>query len=169
MGQRLIETAMGAVVLAVAALFLVFAWNTADLRPVEGYTLKAGFASVGGLAPGSDVRIGGVKVGSVTGQRIDPESYRAEIDFTVRSGLSLPADTEASVTSDGLLGGKYLRLVPGASKQRLAPGETLKKTRDALALEELLARAIFLLAEPPRTDPPSGVDGRGGTGKEGAQ
>ena len=152
MGHRLIETVMGAVVLAVAALFLVFAWNTADLRPVEGYVLKASFASVGGLAPGSDVRIGGVKVGSVTGQRIDPESYRAEIDFTVRNGLELPADTEASVTSDGLLGGKYLRLVPGASEQRLTPGSSLEKTRDALALEELLARAIFLLAEPPRGD-----------------
>ncbi len=164
MGQRLIETVMGAVVLAVAALFLVFAWNTADLRPVEGYTLKAGFASVGGLAPGSDVRIGGVRVGSVTGQRIDPESYRAKISFTVRTGLSLPADTEASVTSDGLLGGKYLRLVPGTAKRRLAPGDTLSRTRDALALEELLARAIFLLAEPPRE-----ADGGSGTGEEDAQ
>ena len=169
MGQRLIETVMGAVVLAVAVLFLVFAWNTADLRPVEGYTLKAGFASVGGLAPGSDVRIGGVKVGSVTGQWIDPESYRAEISFTVRAGLALPADTEASVTSDGLLGGKYLRLVPGVSERRLAPGDMLAKTRDALALEELLGRAIFLLAEPPRTDSPRGADGGGGTGKEDAQ
>ncbi len=160
MGQRPIETAMGAVVLAVAGLFLFFAWNAADLRPVEGYTLKASFASVGGLAPGSDVRIGGVRVGSVTGQRIDPATYRAEISFTVQAGLALPADTEATVTSDGLLGGKYLRLVPGSAKERLAPGATLARTRDALALEELLSRAIFLLGESPPT-------GDGGGTKEG--
>lgn len=151
MGQKLIETVMGAVVLAIAALFLIFAWNTADLRPVSGYSLKATFASVGALAPGSDVKIGGVKVGSVTGQTIDSNTYRAVVTFSIRSDLKLPADTQASVTSDGLLGGKYLRLAPGSSKKMLAEGATLTKTRDALALEELLARAIFLLTETPKT------------------
>ena len=150
MGQKLIETVMGAVVVAIAALFLIFAWNTADLRPVSGYTLKASFASVGALAPGSDVKIGGVKVGSITAQRIDPKSFRAVVTFTIRSGLKLPVDTRASVTSDGLLGGKYLRLTPGLAKQTLAQGAVLTKTRDALALEELLSRAIFLLTDPPR-------------------
>jgi len=158
MGQKLVETVMGAVVVGIAILFLVFAWNTADLRPVSGYTLKATFASVGALAPGSDVKIGGVKVGTVTGQRIDPETFRAEISFTIRTDLKLPDDTQASVTSDGLLGGKYLRLVPGTSKKKLAPGATLQKTRDALALEELLARAIFLLTESP--DRKSDGDGK---------
>ncbi|MCY4189895.1 MAG: outer membrane lipid asymmetry maintenance protein MlaD [Rhodospirillaceae bacterium] len=150
MGQKLIETVMGIVVLGVAILFFVFAWNTADLRPVSGYMLKASFASVGALAEGSDVKIGGVKVGTVTSQRIHPETFRAEISFTIRSELTLPEDTQASVTSDGLLGGKYLRLTPGVSKKKLAAGATLKKTRDALALEELLARAIFLLIDSSR-------------------
>lgn len=160
MGQKLVETVMGAVVLAIAALFLVFAWNTADLRPVSGYTLKASFASVGALNQGSDVKIGGVKVGSVTGQHIDPKTFRAVVAFTVRNNLKLPADTRATVTSDGLLGGKYLRLVPGTSNTMLAPGATLKNTRDALALEELLARAIFLLTETPSKKGEDAKDGR---------
>ena len=149
MGQKLIETVMGAVVVGIAALFLIFAWNTADLRPVSGYALKASFASVGALATGSDVKIGGVKVGSVTEQRIDPKTFRAVITFTIRGDLKLPVDTRASVTSDGLLGGKYLRLSPGVETKMLAKGAILTKTRDALALEELLARAIFLLTETP--------------------
>lgn len=152
MGQKLIETVMGAVVVAIAVLFLVFAWNTADLRPISGYPLQASFASVGALAPGSDVKIGGVKVGSVTKQSIDPKTYRAVITFTIRSDLQLPVDTRASVTSDGLLGGKYLRLTPGVDTKMLAKGAVLTKTRDALALEELLARAIFLLTETPDRD-----------------
>lgn len=149
-GRTLIETVMGTVVLAIAAVFLLFAYNSADLQPVRGHTFRATFASVGGLRPGSDVRIGGVKVGSVTGQHIDPKDYRAVITFTVRNGIRLPTDTLAAVTSDGLLGGKYLRLKIGHDKTMLKPGATLKRTRDALALEELLSRAIFLLTEEPK-------------------
>jgi phospholipid/cholesterol/gamma-HCH transport system substrate-binding protein len=59
----------------------------------------------------------------------------------------LPDDTVAAITSDGLLGGKYLRLEPGRGQTILAAGGTLKNTRDALSLEDMLGRAIFLLSE----------------------
>lgn len=147
MGNRLIESVMGAVVLGIAALFLIFAWTTADLRPVDGTPYRAQFNSVGALAPGNDVRIGGVKVGSVTAQTIDPKTYRAVVAFSVRADIRLPKDTEASVTSDGLLGAKYLRLKIGRSQEMLAADATLIRTRDALSLEDLLGRAIFLLTE----------------------
>lgn len=147
MGNRLVESVMGAVVLGIAALFLIFAWTTADLRTVKGDAYRARFNSVGALAPGNDVRIGGVKVGSVTSQAIDPKTYRAIVVFSVRSDIRLPDDTEASIASDGLLGGKYLRLKIGRSQKRLAADATLARTRDALSLEDLLGRAIFLLTE----------------------
>ncbi len=147
MGNRLVESVMGAVVLGIAALFLIFAWTTADLRTVKGDEYRARFNSVGALAPGNDVRIGGVKVGSVTNQSIDPKTYRAIVVFSVRSDIRLPDDTEASIASDGLLGGKYLRLKIGRSQKRLAADATLTRTRDALSLEDLLGRAIFLLTE----------------------
>ncbi|MCW5774425.1 MAG: outer membrane lipid asymmetry maintenance protein MlaD [Rhodospirillaceae bacterium] len=147
MSRRFAETAVGALVLAIAVWFLVFAYNSGDFRPVSGYSLTAKFSSVGGLAPGNDVRIGGVKVGSVLDQRIDPKDFRAVVVFSVRSDLKLPDDTVAAITSDGLLGGKYLRIEPGHGKSMLAAGAALKTTRDALSLEDLLGRAIFLLSE----------------------
>jgi len=147
MNRRFAETAVGAVVVAIAVWFLVFAYGSGDFRPVAGYALSAKFNSVGGLAPGNDVRIGGVKIGSVLDQRIDPADFRAVIVFTVRSDLKLPEDTVAAITSDGLLGGKYLRLEPGSAKATLAANATLKTTRDALSLEDMLGRAIFLLSE----------------------
>jgi phospholipid/cholesterol/gamma-HCH transport system substrate-binding protein len=146
MNRRFAETAVGAVVLVIAAWFLVFAYNSGELRPVTGYTLTAKFGGVGGLAPGNDVRIGGVKIGSVIEQRIDPNDFRAIVVFTVRNDLKLPEDTAAAVTSDGLLGGKYLRLEPGHATTMLAANATLKNTRDALSLEDMLGRAIFLLS-----------------------
>ncbi len=147
MNRRFAESAVGAVVIAIAVWFLVFAYSSSEFRPVAGYSLSAKFNSVGGLAPGNDVRIGGVKIGSVLEQRIDPADFRAVIVFTVRSDLKLPEDTVAAITSDGLLGGKYLRLEPGSATAMLAANATLKNTRDALSLEDMLGRAIFLLSE----------------------
>ena len=147
MNRRFAETAVGAVVLVIAVWFLAFAYNSSELSPVRGYSLSAKFGGVGGLAPGNDVRIGGVKIGSVLEQRIDPNDYRAVVVFTVRNDLKLPEDTVAAITSDGLLGGKYLRLEPGHSQTMLAAGAALKTTRDALSLEDMLGRAIFLLSE----------------------
>lgn len=152
MNRRFAETAVGAVVVAIAVWFLVFAYNSGDFRPVAGYALTAKFNSVGGLAPGNDVRIGGVKIGSVLDQRIDAADFRAVIVFSVRSDLKLPEDTVAAITSDGLLGGKYLRLEPGSAKAMLAANGALKNTRDALSLEDMLGRAIFLLSEGDKKD-----------------
>jgi len=152
MNRRFAESAVGAVVLAIAVWFLVFAYNSSDFRPVAGYSLLAKFNGVGGLAPGNDVRIGGVKIGSILDQRIDAADFRAVVTFTVRSDLKLPDDTVAAITSDGLLGGKYLRLEPGRAQTMLAAGATLKNTRDALSLEDMLGRAIFLLSEGDKKD-----------------
>ena len=147
MGRNLVETVMGAVVLLIAAFFLVFAYGTSDLRPIEGYEITARFNSVGGLKEGSDVRIGGVKVGSVADQRLDTERFQAVIVMTIKSGIKLPTDSVASVTGDSLLGGKYVKLEPGAAKTLIAAGGEIKKTRDALVLEQVLGRMIFLLTE----------------------
>ncbi len=150
MGRAAVETIMGAVVLLVAAFFVVFAYSAADLSEVQGTHYRARFGSLGGLTPGNDVRLGGVKVGTVLRQKIDPKDFRAEVEFSVRPDLRLPEDTLATVTSEGLIGGKYLRLVVGTSKKRLAAGGLIRKTRDALSVEELLSRAIFLLTEDPK-------------------
>lgn len=147
MYRRFAESAVGALVLAIAVWFLVFAYESSDFKPVRGYALTAKFSSVGGLAPGNDVRVGGVKIGSVLEQRIDPKDFRAIVVFSVRSDLKVPEDSVAAITSDGLLGGKYLRLEPGHAQGVLAAGAAIKTTRDALSLEDLLGRAIFLLSE----------------------
>lgn len=147
MGKNFIETVMGAVVLLIAGIFLVFAYNFSGLQTVEGNIFVAKFNSVGGLRSGSDVRIAGVKVGSVTDQRLDTEDYRAVLTLTVSRKVRLPVDTQAMIASDGLFGGNYLRLVLGYEKKFIAPGGEIKKTRDVVVLEELLGKAIFMLTE----------------------
>ncbi len=147
MGRNLVETVMGAVVLAIAGFFLAFAYNTSDLRKVTGYAIVAKFSSVEGLGAGSDVRIGGVKIGSVSEQKLDPKDYRAIIVMSILSDIKIPIDSEASVTSDGLLGANYVRIRPGHDENYLEPGGEITKTYDVVDLEQLMGRVIFLLGQ----------------------
>lgn len=147
MKRNVIETVLGAVVLLVAGVFLVFAYNSADLRPVVGYKIAARFNAIDGLTVGSDVRVGGVKIGSVVEQRIDPESYQAVVVMSIRPDIGLPDDSVASVSSEGLLGGKYVRIDPGGSDGRLGDGSEMAETRDIVSLEEMLGKVIFLVTD----------------------
>lgn len=144
MGRNLIETIMGAVVLAVAGFFLVFAWRHAGMEEVKGYPVSAQFAGIGGLDTGADVRINGIKVGTVTSQTLDPLSYNAVVKMTIASDIRLPADTVATISAEGLLGGKYVKLIPGRAGERLADGAVLAKTKDYKSIEEMVGELIFL-------------------------
>jgi phospholipid/cholesterol/gamma-HCH transport system substrate-binding protein len=147
MKRNIIETVLGAVVLLVAGLFLAFAYSTTDIRPVTGYTVTARFNAVDGLTVGSDVRIGGVKIGSVAGQSVDMAEFRAIVRMTIRLDIRLPDDSVASVSSEGLFGGKYIRIEPGASTTMLADNGAFANTRDIVSLEEMLGKVIFLVTD----------------------
>lgn len=143
MRRNAVETIMGAVVLAVAAFFLVFAYTRAQVAYVKGYVLVAKFDRIDGIEDGSDVRLSGIKVGTVVSQTLDPDTYLAVLHLSIDPRIKLPADTIAKVTSDGLLGGKYLALDPGGEERILQPGEEIVYTQSAINLEELVGRYIF--------------------------
>ncbi len=147
MNRGALETILGAVVLLVAVGFVMFGARTVDTQGSDGYILNARFLKVGGLERGSDVRISGVKVGTVVERTLDNESFEAVVTFTVREDLRLPVDTEAGVTAEGLLGGKYLRLFPGLSEDVLTAGQDIVQTRDFQALEDTVSEIIFLATD----------------------
>lgn len=146
MQRNIIETVIGALVLAVAGLFLMFAYQTADLGGVRGgYQVTAQFDRVTGLRVGNDVLISGVKVGTVSAQRLDPVTFLAEITLTLDPAIRLPTDTVAVIASDGLLGGKYLSLDPGADDETIADGGRIHYTQSTPGLEQLLGQVIYSL------------------------
>jgi phospholipid/cholesterol/gamma-HCH transport system substrate-binding protein len=147
MKRSLVETFLGGLVVIVAAGFLVFALQATEVGTIHGIGLKARFLKVGGLEVGSDVRISGVKVGTVTDRQLDAESFEAVVLFTVSSELRVPADTQAVVTSDGLLGNKYLRLIPGNATDVVADGGEIAQTRDYRTLEDTVSKIIYLATD----------------------
>jgi phospholipid/cholesterol/gamma-HCH transport system substrate-binding protein len=151
MGRRNIaEVLTGAVVLLVAAGFLAYAVANSGRSAVSGYTLYARFDRIDGLGVGADVRLAGVKVGSVNEERIEPQSFQAVVALSVRNDLKLPKDSAAIVTSESLLGGKYLALQPGGDETMLQPGQTITITQSSVSLEELLGKFIFSMTSAPK-------------------
>jgi phospholipid/cholesterol/gamma-HCH transport system substrate-binding protein len=143
MKRNAVETVMGAVVLVVAALFLFFAYTTSEVRAVSGYELTARFDRVGGLRNGADVRISGIKVGTVLAQTLDPKGFVAVVRMTVQPDIKLPVDTVAAITSSGLLGADYLALEPGNEDETIKPGGTVAHTQPPMDISSLIGQYIF--------------------------
>lgn len=147
MQKNLVETILGAVVLLVAALFILFFYKTTDIRPTTGYEITADFTSIEGLDSGSAVRISGVKVGQVVGIALDPKTYRAVVSMNINEGVKIPKDTAAVVASEGLLGGKFMSLAPGGDEEMMKAGDEIAMTQSTPGLEQLLGQVIFSLTK----------------------
>ncbi len=143
MQNNFIETILGAIVILVATVFLIFAYKITDLAPVEGYVLKAKFNNIEGLAIGDVVKISGIKVGKIIDFELDSETYEAVVALNVEDNIKLSTDTAAVIASAGLMGGKFLSLEPGADDIYLEDGDTIEYTQSTPGLEQLLGQAIF--------------------------
>lgn len=141
-----VETIVGAAVVALAAGFFFYASKTAGVGGSvtgNGYKLIAEFDNAEGINVGTDVRLAGIKVGSVTGQSLDPESYQARIELTVDKAIILADDSAAKITSEGLLGGRFISLEPGGSDTKFADGGTFTYTQGAVDIWALIGQAMF--------------------------
>ncbi len=143
MSNNVVESIIGALVLVLAIGFFTFTYNRVEVGNMEGYELVAKFDRIDGLQVGSDVRMSGIKVGTVLGQELDKENFLAVVRFSVIPDVALPIDSSASVTSEGLLGGHYLSLSPGGMDEYLEEGDEVEFTEGAVDLFGLIGQAIY--------------------------
>ncbi|MEX0922954.1 MAG: outer membrane lipid asymmetry maintenance protein MlaD [Rhodovibrionaceae bacterium] len=156
MRRNIIETIMGAVVLVVAAAFIMIAFSSGEVSQVSGYEVVAEFDDATGVAAGSDVRMAGVKIGSVSGLNLDPETFFANVTLSIDKSIQLPVDTSARILSEGLLGNTYIALEPGGDLENLDPGARIEYTQGAVNLVDLLGRFVFGAADGPAGGPTGG-------------
>jgi phospholipid/cholesterol/gamma-HCH transport system substrate-binding protein len=143
MNRNAIETLVGAVVLVVAAAFLFFAYTTTQVHAVTGYELNAQFDRVEGLRDGGDVKISGIKVGTIESQTLDPKTFFANVRISIDPAIKLPVDSVATVASSGLLGDKYLSIEPGNEDQIIPSGGRIVHTQGGMSLESLIGQVIY--------------------------
>lgn len=150
------ETLVGAAVVAIAAGFFLYASKTAGVggNVSGGYKVIAEFDNAEGVNVGTDVRLAGVKIGTVTGQSLNTENYMARVEMALDPSVSLSDDTAAKITSEGLLGGKFIALDPGGSDVKLADGSVMTMTQGAVDIWGLISQAMFDKNKP-ATEAPS--------------
>jgi len=143
MSNSKIETAVGGIVLLAAIGFILYVANaTNSVGGNNGLTLKASFRSADGITAGTDVRMAGVKIGTVTDMWLDPESFRAQIIFSLREDLKIPDDSGVAVSQDGLLGGTFVEVIPGGSEFELQDGAEFLDTQGSVSLVSLLLKFV---------------------------
>jgi len=129
MRRNVIETVMGGVVLIVAAMFVGIAFQSGTVTATSGYQLVAKFDDASGLGPGSEVRMSGVKIGTVHSQDLDQETFFAVVTLNISDSYKMPRDTSARIIADGLLGSNFIALEPGGDEEMLEPGEEITFTQ----------------------------------------
>lgn len=143
MQNSIVETLIGAAVIAVAAFFFMFAYSSTGSAPVSGYDVMAKFNRADGVNIGTDVRLSGIKVGTVAGMALDPKTYSAVLTLALENSVKLPDDSSARITSEGLLGNQYISIEPGGSQDYLKPGGEIENTQGTIDLMGLLGKAVF--------------------------
>jgi len=147
MKRNVVETVLGAVVILVAVVFLVFSYRTGDVASMSGYQITADFSNTGGLKVGDEVQISGVKVGQVARIILDPTAYLARVTMDLDASIKLPTDSAALISSTSLLGGKYMSLEPGAAEDYIENGGRIEFTQAPQNLEQLLGKFIFSMQD----------------------
>src|SRR5262245_9429936 len=147
MQNSVVETLIGAVVVAIAVAFLAYAYSSTGGGPVSGYEVTAKFNRADGVNIGTDVRLSGIKVGTVSRMALDPMTYNAVLTLALESNVKLPDDSSIRITSDGLLGNQYLSIEPGGSQMPIAAGGEIENTQGSVDLIGLLSKAMFGASE----------------------
>jgi phospholipid/cholesterol/gamma-HCH transport system substrate-binding protein len=141
--ENIIEALIGALVLLVGISFVIYAYGRTERGGSgDGYTVTARFPNVSGVSVGTDVRVSGLKVGTVASDGLDPQTYQALLTLTIDRNVKLPIDTSAAITSEGILGGNYISLAPGGDTQMLGEGDEITETQGAVDMMSLIGSVI---------------------------
>ena len=143
MQSQFVEALIGTLVLVLAGYILWFGYTKADTQVSDGYKVSGFFTKVDGINKGSDVKMSGIKVGTVSDLEIDPKSFMAKVMIQLPTSLKVPLDSSLAVVSDGLLGGKYLAITPGGDETNLKDGDVIEHTQSSINLESLIGQMVF--------------------------
>jgi len=155
------EAIVGLLVVILAVWFVIFAWNrTGGGQKAGSIHVTAIFPNASGVTPGTDVRVAGLKIGTVQNLALDPQSYQVKVEMALDPATKLPADSSASITSEGLLGSTFVAMNPGGSPTPLKNGDTITDTQGSMDLMALIGQFIN---RPPGDKPAGAGAGAGST------
>lgn len=145
MNRSYVETLIGFIVVAVAVSFALYAYKGAELdkNTLTGYTLNVSFDRMDGLNLSGDVKVSGIKIGTIIDTTLDTYTYQAKVKLNIDDSVKLPDDSSAEIISAGLLGDKYIAIVPGGSETYFKDNDKIKFSQSSISLEALIGKFMF--------------------------
>ena len=145
MTKNYFETLVGFLVVIVTLIFFLYVRNVTDVTAdsKKFYNLNAKFLRIDGIDIGSDVRIAGIKIGTVTDLTLNAETYEANMDIAISQDIKIPDDSYIAVISSGLIGKKYIDIEPGISEEYLVENDNIIFTRSSVSIENLISKFLF--------------------------
>jgi len=156
--SNVFETLVGAVVLFVAISFALTAYKSGAISEPSGYKLTAKFDRVDGVAVGGEVRMSGLKIGTIKSLSIDPKTYMAVAALAIEDKIDIPSDSSVEIIGDGLLGSKYMAIIPGGEEKMLGGGSEIKYTQSSISIESLIGKFMFSGGNDEKTEGQTGDD-----------
>ncbi len=147
MRSNTFETFIGAIVIILAASFLFYSFSITDNNAEGTYKIKATFNRIDGIQIGSDVRLSGIKIGSVAKSSLNQTTFEADLVLIIDNSIFIPDDSSAKITMDGLLGSNYISIEPGGSDIYLTENDYLLYTQGSIDLIGLVGEALFSVEE----------------------
>ena len=147
MRSNTFETFIGAIVIILAVSFLFYSFSITDNNSEGTYKIKGTFNRIDGIQIGSDVRLSGIKIGSVAKSSLNQTTYEADLVLVIDDSIYIPDDSSAKITMDGLLGSNYISIEPGGSDIYLTENDYLLYTQGSIDLIGLVGEALFSVEE----------------------
>jgi len=143
MAENTTEVVVGGIVLAASICFGIYAAQISGISSGgDSYTLNASFRSLEGVSVGTDVRLAGVKIGTVTSVELNTQTFRADTIVSVDQNIEIPDDSAIVISSEGLLGGNFVEIMPGGSPFNLEEDAEITDTQGAVSLISLLLKFV---------------------------
>lgn len=136
------EGILGLFIIIFSLAFVAWTIKNTTVSTKAGKEFKAEFSNISGLQKGAAVKIKGVKVGTITDIELDPDSFNINATFSTDKDYKIPVDSKAVTSSDGLLGGKFLKIELGVETTFLNEKDVLKGV-SSKSLEDAIGSIIF--------------------------
>lgn len=152
MNKHAVETIIGAIILIIAAGFFSYAFNTADVKTVEGYKIAASLDTLEGISVGSEITLNGIKIGSVIDTTLDqnPDTglFTTNMIMSINDAYRLPIDSGAEIATSGLMGERFIRLLPGDSPEMLKDGDEMTHIPQRQTISDVLGPVMTGMLAP---------------------
>lgn len=137
---------VGAAVLVALAVLFGFSAGS-DGGPLGSYRVIAHFTTAEGVFVDSPVRLAGVQIGRVSAMDYDSGRQQAIVTMEIAPEIELPLDSIAIITSEGMIGGRFIRMEPGGELDMLRDGDRLDYTQGSIMFEDLLEKIILTVEQ----------------------